>query len=431
MSMSGSLRSPRASGGLLAAAEQQYGNLPALHLVAALLWMVSFGIGRAPESIAFAALTAVSILRMPTTIPLLAFCVQFRPPLRAWLLFCLLVSISALWSSAGSWSDAVPPRFVLVPLLLLPLAKRWGMLLAAFVLGMSVQAAWIVTEAIMVKSWTYGDAAQALGSSQDWGQWRPLLAPAVLCALVGALMSHSRIRAATAIGLASCCFAALLCLGSKSFTISTAAAIIVVLTAAFLSRSVRRRAAILALGFVVAVLVVPPEAIKRQLRVVDLATTRVGLDEITSFRTTLWEMTIPACTQRPALGHGKASWRHDFPALAKTRPPGSMPWPTDALPPFSGPHCLYLHVLYEQGVVGLAALAALVWSIVAAACRSMNPTRLLLAGLLFQWLAAGVTESLLPTRGGWMPLAFAVFIATIAPMLTRSAGASSESARPC
>ncbi len=431
MSMSGPLRSPHASGGLLAAAEQQYGNLPALHLVAALLWMVSFGIGRAPESIAFAALTAVSILRMPTTVPLLASCVQARPPLRAWLLFCLLVSISALWSSADSWSNAVPPRFVLVPLLLLPLAKRWGMLLAAFVLGMSAQAAWIVTEAIMVESWTYGDAAGALGSSQDWGQWRPLLAISVVCALVVALLSKSWRLAAVAIGLASCCFAALLCLGSKSFTLSTVAAIIVVVTVAFLNPLHRWRASIVLLGFAVAGFMVPTQAVMRQFRVLELAAAGGELGEITSQRAALWELTMPACFRHPVLGHGRSSWKHDFPALARTQPVGSMPWPSDAPPAFNGPHCLYLHVLYEQGLVGLAALATLVWSIVASAHRSMIPTKLLLTGLLCQWLAAGVTESHLPTRGGWIVIAFAVFIATIDPMLSRSVGVNCRAVKPC
>jgi O-antigen ligase len=108
-----------------------------------------------------------------------------------------------------------------------------------------------------------------------------------------------------------------------------------------------------------------------------------------------------------------------------------MPWSSDSLPAFNGPHCLYLHVLYEQGLVGLAALATLVWSIVASAYRSIIPTKLLLTGLLCQWLAAGVTESLLPTRGGWIPIAFAVFIATIDPILNHSVGVDHRSSKPC
>ena len=417
--------------GLLAATEEQYGNLPALHLVAALVWLVSFGLGRAPETIAFTALIAVSILRIPTTVSLFVCSIQASSTLRAWLLCCLIVSISALWSSADSWSSAVPPRFVLAPFLLLPLANRWGMLLAAFVLGMSAQAAWIVTEAIMVKSWTYGDAAEALGSSQDWGQWRPPLAIAIVCTLVAALLSKSWRLAAAAIGLASCCFAALLCLGSKSFTLSTVAAIIVVVTIAFLNPLGRWRASIVLLGFVVAGFTVPTQAVMRQFRVLELAAAGGELGEITSQRAALWELTMPACSRYPVLGHGRSSWKHDFPSLARTQPVGSMPWPSDALPAFNGPHCLYLHVLYEQGLVGLAALAMLVWSIVALAHRSMIPTKLLLTGLLCQWLAAGVTESLLPTRGGWIAIAFVVFIATIDPMLSHSVGVNCRAAKPC
>lgn len=173
-----------------------------MHIVAAAAWCVAEGISNAAEGIAWGALLAVALLRLPATrrcYPLLLRDVSFM--LFAGLL--LLRAASAGWA-IGSAAAPTFPRSILTVLALWPVAGRPWVLLVALWAGCVVQV--VVALAL---SWTGSGMAvySQMKSLSAFGQlqWNSHCALVISLSLLRALPAPAAPLPALAAALASAC----------------------------------------------------------------------------------------------------------------------------------------------------------------------------------------------------------------------------------
>lgn len=438
-----------------------------IHLALGLLWMFSLSLGRAADSIAFVALLVVSTARLPWSAPVLRAALRFSWPLALATALGLLVWASGLWSGIEVRDALQPPRWLLVPFMLLPLARSWRMLLGALVAGACLQSAWVVLEAVFVFGRIrYGDP---LGLSENPLTFLGLISTGALVS--SGLWIAGRGRSALAhLAAALACLTALVCLANRTATLGCLAGLVALLVAGWLVRaaSLRRLAALAAGAAIVLSLaggtladrLMPTEAGRERAiargerptleaapqaaelggatapegtpgRAADAgepaldddrakaAEARDGrktrtLDELlsqyTSSRWILWRETAPAFLDAPILGHGRdgwdAVWKQAFGELPKR---GAH----RALKPLNSAHNAFLQAAIDQGVVGLSLLVATLLAVFRAARRGLPSAReLVVVGLVASWSAGALSSSALNISAGWMPFAAMVWLAS-------------------
>lgn len=383
------------------------------HLALSMLWLASFGVSKAAESILFAMLTGLVIIMSRTTAPVWAAAWKSNWSLVLFTILLLWLWCSAAWAPHQANPEALPSRFLLVPWLLLPGARSWPLLVGAFVAGQGFQAAWVVVEALLA---AWGVPSQALGSSGDPYQWRYLLAFACPLAFASAYFwsGYGKLIPLTVSGLL---LLAVALLGSRTPFIAATLAVPVVALMLMLRKGVPLRWSAagvgLAISLVAAALAIntPGRArLTQSMREMASGEANAAL----STRPVLWTLALNGVPEAPILGHGRAAFRTRLVEAANTEGSAVRLYWGATGPTFQGAHCTYLDVLYEQGAIGLFLLTALLASIGWSARLSQAALACGLLGGLTVWIIAGLAESSLNTRAGFMTLGLLVVMAVSA-----------------
>jgi O-antigen ligase len=383
------------------------------HLVLSMLWLASFGVSKAAESILFAMLTGLVIIMSRTTAPV--WTAAWKSSWSLVLFTSLLVWIwcSGAWAPHQANPEALPSRFLLVPWLLVPGARSWTLLVGAFVAGQGFQASWVVIEALLA---AWGVPSQALGSSGDPYQWRYLLAFACPLAFASAYFwrGYGRLIPLTVSGLL---LLAVALLGSRTPLIAAALALPVVALMLMLRKGVPLRWSAagvgLAISLVAAALAIntPGRArLTQSMREMASGEANAAL----STRPVLWTLALEGIPEAPILGHGRAAFGTRLVECADDEGSAVRRHWGPAGPTFRGAHCTYLDLLYEQGALGLFLLAALLWALGWKSRSAPLPLACGLLGGLTVWSVAGVAESNLNTRSGLVTLGLLVVMALAA-----------------
>lgn len=427
-----------------------------IHLALGLLWCFSLSLGRAADNIAFVALLVVALLRLPWTGPAILSRLRASRPLALATALGLLVWLSGLWSP-HEWREVIqPPRWLLVPLMLLPLARSWRMLCGALVAGACLQAGWVLFEAIFVFGRIrYGDP---LGLSDNPLTFLGLLATGSLFA-AGFWLCRARKAAVLSLVAGIACLAALVCLANRTATLGHFVGMATLVVAAIATRAASaRRVVLLVVGSALALALaggtltdrlLPTEAARERAiergerptlgdgalpepikgtgkagesarkpgqnpgrKSSETAAQPDSLDarlaQYTSSRWILWRATAPAILDAPIVGHGRdgwdAVWKSTFEQLAPQRG-------LRALKALNTAHNAFLQAAIDQGLAGLALLVGTLCAALAAAWRSRASTRGLIAlGLVSSWAAGALASSALNISAGWLPFALMVWL---------------------
>lgn len=397
-------------------------KLAPAHLIAAVLWFISQGIGRAPEGVAFAALLGISVVRLPWTMPQLRAAVRARPFLWVALLMIALW-ISALWSPSNAHPDWYPPRHFLIPLMLAPLAAQWRTLIAALVIGATFQASWMLLELTLHP----GENAYGLplGSSGKPMQFGSLLATA---AVVGATMAVSSTRSAITriawLSGAVISFAALLSIANRTNIVACAAALIAAIALLAWWRLGFGKAAIgvlCALGL--AAIAAGGLARERLFSIEDDRGVSHLVERYTSIRTWIWGKTFDAVSEKPLLGHGRDAWAVTYTARVESIADSELPEPRAKLLELNTAHSTYMQALHDQGIVGLTLLVITLGSIARWGLQRPSLASVLLLALTARWALTSTMESELNTSHGLAPFGFLCFLVIVAGCVTPSHGA--------
>lgn len=387
-----------------AALRDPYGD--AVHAALGGAYLAAIGLSTALEGVLFALLVGYAILRLPSVrwawAPLLA-----APA--AWLLlaWCGLVLVGGVWTpDREAWLDQLrDARVVLVLPALYPVRRHWRALLGAFLVGMALQSAIQVLQALdLAPVPADKNAARPAGlhshpvhvsichavavcAALGWmvetrsRRTQALLAGATLLFLAGIGLAAGR-AAMLGLLLALPALAALLVLGGhlarRTIVVGAVVALLVAATAATV---------VLATG---------ADGLRRQASdvsaaAVDDATTSTGQ------RALWWRASLRAFAQHPVFGAGPGSARAfigddaDVRAAIARHPER----PPDFFVP-AHPHSMYLQTLAETGLLGAAILVALLVVALRGACRGAleRPIRCGLAAALVVWVVAAGFDAL-------------------------------------
>lgn len=384
------------------------------HLAVALAWIAALSIGRAPEGILFAALCAISALRLPATWPVLREALRSCRPLVWTAALVAIVWISAAWSPAAADADAFPSRQLLIPLALAPLAAHWRMLLAAAVAGAAFQSACMLVDLARAgRSHEYG---MPLGTSDRPMQFGGILSVATLAgtALALARGTSARARAAWIAG-ASLAFAALLAIASRTNVVATLGGVVASVSAAILWRRLDGRAAAIALAALACAGVALGGLVFERLATFERGQ-GVGhlVERYTSIRSWIWSHTLADVRAHPLLGGGRDSWAVAYARHVDAADASELPEPRARMLELNTAHSTYLQALHDQGVVGLALVVAMIGSTVAWGLARPSLASVVLLGLVAKWTLSSTMESELNTNHGLAPLGIAMFLAIVA-----------------
>lgn len=414
-----------------------------IHLALGMLWMISLSLGRAADSIAFAALVVIAVARLPRSARLVRARLRASWPLALGSALGLLVWISGAWSDLSLGDAMAPPRWLLVPLLLLPIARHWQLLLGAYVAGAMLQGCWILLEAAFVFGRVrYGDP---LGLADNPLTFLGLLGTGALIAGASMLapVRSRTVRIAAGFALFAST-AGLFCLANRTALLGTLAGFATLAVVGVVSRTVPlARAAALAAIIVAASLTAggtafdrlfPTEAARERAiargerptgptdgdptELDDAQATPAAegrsidgvLATYTSHRWTIWRLTAPAVRAHPLLGHGRNGWH---PVWKATMEKSADRRQFRGMRMLNTAHNAYLQAAVDQGLVGLlllvgtlSAVAALAWH------ERVTPRGLLLAGLLASWAVGAMSSSSLNISSGWVPFALMIWLAS-------------------
>jgi len=381
------------------------GSLAGVHLVVACAWLFSFGVGRAPEGILFGALIGISLIRGPSTLPLLLEVLKSCRSVLICMGLLMFIGISAAWSPAEAKADWYPPRHMLYPVLLMPLLGGWRRLAWAYLAGIAFQASWILIEYMLVADYHYG---YPLGSSSNVHFWGGHMATGAILSACLALNASGQVwPRAIAVVIFSACLAAALVIGGRT----TALALALGLTAAGAWASTRT-----SMGWKIPTVLVVLIGLCGMTLGSTLVTrfqenstlpgelpVRMRLHEFTSARTWMWEVTVPAWTEHPLLGRGRDAWATVFQERIETLADSELFRPREQLQYLNTAHSTYVQALIDQGGIGLGLVTACIIALVATAWRSSSALALPLFSLTVYWAVSGIVLSELNTSHGLVP----------------------------
>jgi len=404
------------------------GSIAGLHLVIACAWLFSFGVGRAPEGILFGALIGISLIRSPSTLPLLLEALKSCRSVLICLGLLLFIGISAAWSPAEAKADWYPPRHMLYPVLLMPLLGGWRRLAWAYLAGIAFQASWILIEYMIVADYHYG---YPLGSSSNVHFWGGHMATGAILSACLALNASGQVwPRAIAVVIFSTCLAAALIIGGRT----TALALALGLTAAGAWASARTSVgwkipcALLACALAAGVAFGATLTARFQVPSPGADSTPLctRLHAFTSGRTWMWQVSLSAGSTHPWAGWGRDAWAVVFHQRVAELPPADLWFTTDQAMGLNTAHSSYVQALIDQGVIGLGLVIACIIALVATAWRSSSALALPLMGLTVYWAVSGIMLSELNTSHGLVPFGLMMTFAVGAVMFPGSAQPTHE-----
>ena len=322
------LREPRSAGAVaeLQAAERADPFGHSVHVCLALSWGFLQSVTNAGEAVAWGALLAFAILRLPK----IWWC--YRPVWRD-PLWWTVVAWAAWWALAALWGPdvparsraLVPERWVLTPLMLWPVMGRPWLLLGAMMLGGTVQSAAIVLLSWDGSGWRNKLDARGL-SALSQSQWQTTMALVVsICAMRFGAWS-ARLPAGVAL---ACSALAVTILAVRTMVAAALVAAVLALTRATHDRrSANVRFAALAVGaaaVAAALLAWSPAGVTLHAsfaRAVEAAQAGAGEEaamHASSARLTLAHAAIDIGMQHPVLGGGRGAYAARLPQWALAR----------------------------------------------------------------------------------------------------------------
>ncbi len=394
-------------------------NLAGIHLSIACAWLISFGIGRAPEGILFGALVGVSLIRLPRTLPFLVESLKSSKAVLICMALLVFIALSAAWSPSEAKADWYPPRHMLYPILLAPLLARWRLLVFAYMAGIAFQASWILIEYALVKDYHYG---YPLGSSRNVHFWGGHMATAAILAacmsLDGTCRRPARILSTVAFVLY---LSSALTIAGRTTAVALAAGLASAGLWAIARTHLGWRLPTLLLACIVTCGIAFGSTLATRLQqgVQDQSavTTQTRIHNITSGRTWMWQVTLSAWNERPMIGWGRDAWASVFHTRVTELPAETLWRSRDALRHLNTAHSTYVQAAIDQGALGLLLVSASLASLAAAAWRSRVIPAMPLLGLTAYWAVSGITLSELNTSHGLVPFGMMMTLALGAAIL--------------
>jgi O-antigen ligase len=387
-----------------AALRDPYGD--AVHTALGCAYLAAIGLSTALEGLLFALLVGYSVLRAPSLrrawAPILA-----APA--AWLLlaWCALVLVAGAWTpDHEAWLEQLrDARVVLVLPALYPIRRRWRALVGAFLVGMSLQSAVQILQALDLAPIPEGkNAARPAGLHSHPVHVSICHAVAVCAALGWTVETRSRRAQALLAGATLLFLAGIGIAAGRAAMLGLMVALPALIALLALGGHVARRTIVVgtAVALVVAataatvVLATGADGLRRQasdlsVSAADDATTSTGQ------RALWWQASLRAFLRDPILGAGPGAARTfigDDAAVqaAIARHPERPP---EFFVP-AHPHSMYLQTLAETGLLGATILAALLAVALRGAWRgaSERPIRCGLAAALVVWTVAAGFDAL-------------------------------------
>jgi O-antigen ligase len=378
-------------------------TLAALHVGAAAAWSLALPVSRSAEGVLFGVLLAVSLVQLPWTWRILAR--TLAEPLALCILAWVLLTVGVTLQASG-WTDyetVLPGRQFLLPLLLLPVAHRWRLLLVAFAAG---AVATTVHGSILagLVLWHGGSVQQAEQPSPSRS-----LAIVLLAGLTGLLTRRGRRHLATWGLLLLAVFASATFANRRAIVGVAAAAATMLFEASRRLRPLTRwlliatAAATMLAGISgpllfgkrpVAVAVstlaradaTPDSRLSSQTRIAAIA------DIISSGRIRFWAATAEAIADRPWIGHGRGVWNPTIASLESSVRSGLA---RDLVRTSSrDSHNLALDLLFESGIAGLLLWLGVGVFGVRTALRRLpsEPALAICLAMLTGWLASSMFD---------------------------------------
>jgi O-antigen ligase len=385
-----------------------------------LLWIAMLAVGIAPESIAFVVLLVTSAVRMVVDPRAWDGYFQKARVLLPFAVFCMWAMCAATWSShefLGSLKNA--PLRPLFGLLAVVSAVRtpWPALLA--LAGSSTVMLAIAAVKVLANPALYGRYSEGFPGIVNSYSATCLITGALITGAISAIIALQQRR-----------FAAMACIpviiaaivlratGSRIGAVAALIGTVISVASLMLSKRARRWRLVVALALIAAVgggLFVKSAASARllpilhgtpdpQLKNQPVDETAAFLTRIAGIRGQIWFVSLSLAGQRPIWGWGTTSWKHIYPAEVKRLEPMlglKNPRDTRELSALPHAHNSFLHVLVEQGAIGLILLCWLLaecWDVSSAVHDRF--LRGVLLGLLGVWISnstsRGIVKEVVP-----------------------------------
>ena len=392
-------------------------------------------VGIAPESIAFFVLLVTSAVRMVVDPRAWDGYFQKARVLLPFTVFCMWAVCAATWSSTeflGSLKNA-PLRPLFGLLAVVPAVRTpWPALLA--LAGSSTVMLAIAAVKVLANPALYGRYSEAFPGIVNSYSATCLITGALITGAISAIVALQQRRFA-AMGCVPAIIAAIVlrATGSRTGAIGALIGTVISVASLMLSKRARRWRLVVALALIAAVgggLFVKSAASARllpilhgtpdpQLKNQPVDETAAFLTRIAGIRGQMWFVSLSLAGQRPIWGWGTTSWKHIYPAEVKRLEPMlGLKNPRDASGLSSQPHAhnSFLHVLVEQGAIGLILLCWLLaecWGVSSAVHDSL--LRSVLLGMLGVWISNSTSSALVMNV---VPMAYLGLIAVTARAAT-------------
>jgi O-antigen ligase len=377
------------------------------HACCAGAWIAGVGLFLPMEAFAFTALALLSVLRWRSVLDAIA-----DPAIRTPLLFfgCLMVwmLLATMWCDSITVWSAEPPHRTFLGVLLVLGARMpvWGLLSSISVAGLW----WIVGMLVSGSGLADGRLFVPSGPSVAFLGLSGLAAAGIACLASG--LSRP-IRVAGAFGFAASLLGLAHVESRTSIVSVLLGATFVIATAAFRKGNWRRAVMVSVAIAVFVAIAIPSTPVWQKARSAlarevsseyeDHPDALIRLyRKIDPSRAFLHEWTMVRIPERPVIGHGAGSWRHDWPRREphETQPPGRYRhWWDQMKDSVVQAHSVYLQVLYEYGLIGLAFLLAAWGSLIVSVFRRTPdiPSMASLA-ILVEWAVHRIADGPLNHR---------------------------------
>ena len=338
------------------------------------LWAASVSLFRPVEAVFFGIALFIIIYRLPASLRLVLS--ALRSPIAILMLVMLAITGLATIASPepATWRDVLPKRLFLAPLLVLPVLHRWRLVLGGLAAGAVLQAIYSAIALELAGAFPAGDPPIPLDTAN--GASTTLVAGVVVGVSMALFVRASKSAVFLSAMAALCIFIVQTQSTMRAAVVGSIAGAAAVL--ACISRRARvAGAALILIGAGVAAV--------GATRGGGMERTYESLNQFSSNRLEMWRLTAIAVADQPIFGHGRNEWRAEIDRArdaAAGGPAGSELIWTDRRVGYS--HNTPLDVLYESGVVGLAALVAAFWLVVRRlwSVRGIEPLFPCLVGLL-------------------------------------------------
>ena len=390
------------------------------HTAFACLFLFALPISTYSASLAMWIICIYSLMRLPSTwrsiVPLLRSTVFWS--IIAWAAWSLL---SMLWTSDIEMAQdhARSMRMVAIPLLLIPIARRWPLLLLFLLLGVAVQNLTQLSE--VVGSWFM--------NGEDWRTGNPIFRPVgwdkhqgnaamfmgfAVIIWLGVFIAKKSVSRWAVLGLLLALFGAV---SAKSMAVGLGLLVgLVVLGCFVITKKLLqpKQTVLIALGIALCVFATGyfgSESIQTRIQETfeDSQEYSEGLvveNNSTQYRLHWWKTTLDHVFDEPAVlhalvGHGLGNTRViDFSKEGST------------IAPVAGhPHNTFIQILYEGGIIGLSTFLWMLWKI--ARGVKQNSSKLetvafpICTSLVVLWSVAAFFES---SQNSGRPLALLMLV---------------------